>query len=72
MKLKSLVKSVQEKLNDLKAFDPTECVEQHCERLELQVIEATESAWKHIYEIEKGLQKRIQEFRQRCLDALDC
>ena len=68
-KLKHLIETVQEEIGRANALDSKQYVDEHCERLELEVCKAAQSAVKHIQELERGLLKQIEEYRRRSLDG---
>ena len=66
-RLKSELVSIKDKLDSLKTFDRAEHVNSYCDQLEFQVLDAFESAYKHLQETEQELQKEIQVYRDKCL-----
>ena len=69
--LRTLIGNIQEQLIRIKAFDSKEHIEQHCQGLEIKISDAAESAIQHIHEIETELLTQANQYRQRCLDALE-
>ena len=57
------------KLDDLKQFNAQELINNSCDQLELDVIEAVESAHKRINDLEKEWMEEIKDYREKCLSS---
>ena len=68
-RLKSELATVKDKLETLQSFDRTECIQAHCDELEFQVLDAFESTFKRLQEMEQDLTKEIQSYRAKLLEA---
>ena len=68
--LKAQVELIQSRLQDLNTFDGIEYINNNCSSLELEITVAAESARKHIDKMEESLLKKINDYRQECLDSL--
>ena len=67
--LEKKIAQVMSELDDFKSFNAQELINNHCDQLEIDVIVASESAHKHIDEIEKELIQKIEDYRKKCLDS---
>ena len=70
IKLRDLVKQVQDQMEKLQTFDGKQFIELECGRLEQELSDAIESAVDHLKEIETKMMKQISEYRERCIANL--
>ena len=66
-----MIMRVQDELLGLEKFRAKAYISEECERLKLEVSEATSRAIKHIEQQESELRRQIDEYGRRCLAALD-
>ena len=66
---KRLARGVEKQQKKLESFDATQCIDEHCDRLEREVSQAAAQAVEHIGKIEASLHHKIKEYRQRCINA---
>ena len=65
--LKTQIAEVIRELEDLKSFNPQDIINNRCDQLEIDLIEAVESARKHIDKIEDSWLKELKNYREKCL-----